>query len=201
MNTQAERAAQKKYRKALEKCLDDLAYAKAYIPLYNEITVQKDTYRHFNCFYFSAVAVFNDLITRSCRVLDKHKDAVGFWYLFKCEGPKILDLLSERQISIKDICSLAEKLKKVRDKVHFHHDKARIINPDQAWKEADIKWDVFCQTLGEIFVLLVSLYEQDFDDIYRIDDYRAHEVKLVYDACKASGNFKKIFMPCIRHDD
>lgn len=189
-----------RYGNVLEKCLQDLYHIKTNITIYNRIVSKEDTFEHFNFFYFVSISLFNDILSRSIRLLDKHKDSANFWYIERIKYKDIKNFLKSKILSIEDIEKLSNKLIHVRDKVHFHLDRDAILNPNEIWDEANIIGESLKNTIESIFEILIHLYKLEFSENYTYFDYDGNEINLIYDACIKSGNFKKIFTPFLLHN-
>ena len=89
-------------------------------------------------FRICAFALRNDLYAAAYRAFDSHKDAVSFWYVKNIAPKEFSKALVDSKISIERIEKLSEKLKPIRDRVHFHVDRRDLTDPNKAWKDADL---------------------------------------------------------------
>jgi hypothetical protein len=96
-----------------------------------------------------------DLQIRLIRILDESRDTSSFWYLCRCEPRKValnIDLAKLRKFSA--------RLKKVRDKVFVHIDKAAVFDPRAIYEEADIKGSEIVETVENVWRVLNRLYKE-----------------------------------------
>jgi DNA-dependent RNA polymerase auxiliary subunit epsilon len=201
MQNSSEENTVRRYRKVLTQCLHDLSYIKSNIILYNQIVTKEETFLHFNFFYFSAVALYNDTLTRSMRLLDKNRESSNFWYIKNIKEIEIRKYLDENNMSFENIIILSDKLIHIRNKIHFHVDKNGVLNPPKEWAGANIIGDFFMNTTDDICKILSYLYNIEFCEKYILYKYTGSEVDLIYDACRKSNNINKIFMPSVLHQE
>jgi|GEM_PF-2428561 len=112
-------------------------------------------------------AFFGDMLRNTINVLDKQSDAASFWYILKRDEIKSLRTYSEQKnILLED---LAGKLKHVRDKVFFHHDKNGVLDTKKIWQEADIVGKDVGEAIQYLFSILKELYEKVMKKSYNFD--------------------------------
>ena len=183
-----------RYREATKRNLYEIAHAllefKA-LTVFDNYTDGKDIFIHGESYLtISEKALFNDMISHAIKVLeiDKSDDTSTFWYILNADLSAFKKLNNYSEAKIDSLKELAEKLKHVRDKTHFHLDKNGILNPSKIWKEADIKGKELEEGLKYLFPLLCELYRIIFSKsfLYNPDDYDGKDLIKILDFANSS---------------
>ena len=126
----------------------------------------------------------NDLYAGAYRAFDKHQDSASFWYI-KNIAPELIDVAAkESNISISEIERLAEKLKPIRDQVHFHVDRSVLDNPSRPWEEADLTGDEFIWLTESSHELLRIAFKNLTGSDSPIPEYHGEDIELIIRAYK-----------------
>lgn len=129
-------------------------------------------------------ALQNDIYAGAHRALDKHQDSAAFWYIKNIAPKRIESAAKEAKVSIPEIERLAEKLKPIRDQVHFHVDRSTLDNPSKPWKEADLTGNEFIWlTESAHEVLRIAMLQLTGTDS-QIPDYNGDDIELIIRAYK-----------------
>ncbi len=166
-----------RYQLALKRNIDEVLRA-ILLRAYNAI-IEQEIYGRVIVLLSSANALFNDLIARAIKVLDKGRSSSTFWYLYNYRRNDIDKLLENSGSSIASIDTLASKLKIVRNKTHFHIDKRDVMSPKAVWERAAIQGDELKNGLIILYDVLKALHYEEFhsdgfpleydaDDVHRI---------------------------------
>ncbi|MDO8675350.1 MAG: hypothetical protein Q7K71_04455 [Candidatus Omnitrophota bacterium] len=160
-----------RYQKAIQRNIDSIFHALwewKTIEAFEQYVEGKRIYvLGQNFFKIMPVAFFGDMLRNAINVLDKHSDVASFWYILEVGEIKSLEIYSEQKIdSLKD---LAGKLKHIRDKVFFHHDKNGVLDTKKIWKEADIVGKDVGEAIQYLFSILKELYEKVMKKQYHSD--------------------------------
>jgi hypothetical protein len=174
-----------RYGRSLERLLHELKWAISERNAYNELC--RLTPYSLDFFSYALVAINNDMISHTIKALDKHKDTSSFFYIYRCEPKKVTKELKSRELSISEIETLAEKIKTVRDKTHFHIDKDRVFSPKDVWKEANIKGKEFNKVIEGIWFALSALYEEHFSEPFYQLIYDAGDIEPLLNLVEKSG--------------
>jgi hypothetical protein len=174
----------KTYQAALKRNLTELVIAKLEFDAYREIG-DKLLLNFFDSFFTLAQdALFNDMIAHMIKVLDQNYQSTTFWYIFRCRSKEAKEFIKRENIDFMAIYDLAEKLKTIRDKTHFHIDKKGVKDPKVVWKTANIKYDEFPENIESIYKILNHLHIKEFDfefEIPKIEDLQ-YIINTVVDA-------------------
>jgi len=133
----------------------------------NQTTALKNLLKHdqpmssnfFRVVYYS---LYDSRILHLIKVLDEHRDSVGFWYLYKFLKPEIKGFCESENLKIDDLELLTKKLKHIRDKTHFHIGKKEVVDPGQVWKDASLTGDFINNTGEGLFKIIMLLFEHKF---------------------------------------
>jgi len=129
-------------------------------------------------------ALQNDMYAGAHRALDKHRDSASFWYILNIAQKLVSDAAEKAGIQITEVERLSDKLRSIRDKVHFHVDKAVLDNPNKPWVDADMTGNEFIwltESTHEILRrVLFSLTGED----YPIPEYHGEDIELIMRAYK-----------------
>lgn len=183
------------YEKAIESNLNKVAHAlfelKALIAFDNYIEKNSIFICGASFFEISKKALYNDMFRHAINVLeiDKARDSVTFWYILRTGEIKIKTLKSYSLEKTDSLKVLAEKLKHIRDKVHFHIDKDGILDSDKIWLEADIKANVLREGLQYLFSILDELYRAVFNKpvLFHPDDYNGEDLAKLLNLSGSNG--------------
>ena len=127
------------------------------------------------------------MVAHAIKVLDKHKDASSFWYLYRCNQKEFNSLLIKFGLPFEDIENLTEKLFKIRNKTHFHIDKMGVFDPSEIWKEAAIKGSFFNSVMEGIWEVLKELHISAFRKPFIQPIYDGDDVRTIIEAVKKAG--------------
>jgi hypothetical protein len=161
------------YYAVLKRNLNELVIAKLEFEAYREIGDKLLLNFYDSFFTLAQDSLFNDMVAHMIKVLDRNSQSTTFWYIFRCKAKEIKNFIRENDIVFMDIYDLAEKLKIVRDKTHFHIDKKGVKNPKAVWAEADITYDELEYNMNSLYKILNWLHVKAFDfdfEIPKIDD-------------------------------
>jgi len=103
----------------------------------------------------AAPALQADLQIRLIRILEDSGETSSFWYLYRCEPHNVAT-----DIDMPVLRRFSDRLKKVRDKVFVHIDKAAVFDPEAIYQEVDIKWREIVDALESLWRALNRLYEE-----------------------------------------
>ena len=175
-----------RYYRALIRNLHEVRFCLSHRNAVNAI-VEVAPKTSWSFFSYAYLALYDDMVAHAIKVLDKHKDASSFWYLYRCNQKEFGSLLKKSDLQFEDIENLTERLFKIRDKTHFHIDRMGVFDPSAIWKEADIKGSFFNSVMEGIWEVLkelhISAYRKSFiQPIYDGDDVRA-----IIEAVKKAG--------------
>jgi hypothetical protein len=165
-----------KLTKAIEKVLLELNNCILERRAYNKFISLK-TAHGLDFFRICAYALKNDIYAGAYRAFDRHKDAVSFWNIRNIAPEEFAKAASDSKIDIKDLEKLAEKLKPIRDRVHFHVDRRDLQGPNDAWKDADMTGNEFnCLTEKAHKILRIMYLELTGQDS-TIPDYIGEDIE------------------------
>jgi hypothetical protein len=116
-------------------------------------------------------ALFNDMIRRAIKVLDKNQESATFWYINRCDSKTVRSIIKAKSYDLNFLEVVANKLKLIRDKKHFHIDKNGVLDPKSVWKKADLKGKDFGRALEELFDILKCLYNIRFSKEFPLPEY------------------------------
>jgi len=175
-----------RYYRALKRNLHEVRFCLSHRNAVNAI-VEVAPKTSWSFFSYAYLALYNDMVAHAIKVLDKHKDASSFWYLYRCNQKEFGLLLKKFELPFEDIENLTEKLLKIRDKTHFHIDKKEVFDPSAIWKEADIKGSFFNSVMEEIWKVLKELHISAFRKPFIQPTYGGDDVRAIIEAVKKAG--------------
>lgn len=138
-------------------------------------------------FTLSHDALFNDVVARAIKVLDKNQDSATFWDLYNCDPKTIDSFLKDKSYDLKSLEYMADKLIHVRNKTHFHIDKKGVLNPKTIWKEANINGDDFRKALEHVFDILQYLRKTHLGKELAMPEYNGSDVTQIITVAKREG--------------
>ena len=135
-------------------------------------------------FRVSAYALQNDLYAGAHRALDSHKDAVSIWYIRNLAPDAFAEAALEVKIGISELEKLIEKLKPIRDRVHFHVDRRDLLEPSSAWEDADITGDEFISLTENAHEILRLMYLNLTGEDKGVPEYYGEDIKEILTSYK-----------------
>lgn len=123
---------------AIQRNFDEISDALLKITAHDQLCRTEISYCGPSFLLIAMDALVNDAFAHAIRVLDKHKDAASFWYILKCEEKAVRKAAKSAGVDIQQLEELSEKLRMVRTKTHFHIDREAVVDPEAAWKEANL---------------------------------------------------------------
>ncbi len=170
-----------KLRSAIEKVLLELNNCILKRRAYNKFISLK-TAHGLDFFRICAYALQNDLYAGAHRAFDMHKDATSFWYLKNIAPKEFAKAVSDSKIEMKDLEKLAEKLKPIRDRVHFHADRRDLKEPTKAWNDADLTGNEFISLTENAHEILRVMYLELTGQDRAIPDYFGDDIEKIITA-------------------
>lgn len=138
-------------------------------------------------FRLSYDALFNDMIAHAIKVLDKDPQSATFWYLYRCEKGAIDSFARQRSYDIKSLELLADRIKHIRDKTHFHIDKKGVFDPSDVWNTAGITGNELGQALETVLDILQHLHEIHLRKKFPIPEYDGSDATRIISAAQKEG--------------
>lgn len=135
-------------------------------------------------FRVSAYALQNDLYAGAHRAFDSHKDAVSIWYVRNLAPEDFAASAEEANIEIPELERLAEKLKPIRDRVHFHVDRRDLLEPSNAWEDANMTGDEFISLTENAHEILRLMYLKLTGENKTIPEYFGEDIKDIISSYK-----------------
>ena len=174
----------KTYRAALQRNLNELVIAELEFDAYYEISNTVLLNFPDSFFWLAQTALFNDMVAHMIKVLDQNSQSATFWYIFRYKSKETKEFIKKERIDFMEIYDVAEKLKVVRDKTHFHIDKNSVRDPKMIWSTADLTYDSLQRNMESVYKVLNHLYTKEFDSQFpkpEIDDLQ-YIIKAAADA-------------------
>src|SRR3990170_3943715 len=97
-----------------------------------------DSHHTVDFFRLAYDALFNDMIAHAIKVFDRHKDSTAFWYIYRFSEEEINKYIKKKGFDLNNLDIVADKLKIIRDKTHFHIDRIGVLRPEDVWKSANL---------------------------------------------------------------
>lgn len=144
------------------------------------------SYRTPDFFTIAYHALFDDSLSRIIRVLDRNPKSATFWRLRKQKKRKIESYAKANAIDLGEIEDLADKLKIIRDKVHFHIDWQEVPNFQKPFRDANISEQVFDRVLDNLSSILSYLYKENGADP-SVGKFSSKEAEEIVRTAKARG--------------
>jgi hypothetical protein len=176
----------RRYGRALKRNIYELhnalSYRNAYIALQSIVPVS-----NWSFFSYASSALYDGIFFHAIKVFDRDKDSASFYYIRNCKRTVVDNALYRQKLSIEQIETISTKLKTIRDKTHFHIDKKFVIDPEAAWKKADLTGTYLSGVADRLWLVLNDLHILHFNQPSGYELYRAADVKNVIDVVRKSG--------------
>jgi hypothetical protein len=135
-------------------------------------------------FRICALALRNDIFAGAHRAFVKHQDATSFWYIQNIAEKEFAKAADDSDIVIKDLAKLAEKLKPIRDRVHFHVDRRDLKEPNNVWNDANLTGNEFIFLTKNAHEILRIMYLNLYGEDRPIPDYFGDDIEKIINAYK-----------------
>lgn len=179
-----ERLKNQRYGRAIIRNLHELLRSLSYRNAYNGLCmIVPET--NWSFFSYASLVLYDGIFSHTIKVLDKHRDAASFFYLYNCNSKAIEVELIKNGLNFTEINTLADKLYKVLDKTHFHIDKQAVFSPDTVWTDADITSNFLNRITDKLWLVLNSIYTSHFGREFGQPIYDAHDIKDIIEAVKS----------------
>jgi hypothetical protein len=83
-------------------------------------------------------ALFNDYVAHCIKVFEKSRHAASFWDIHHRHKHSIEAIARSKGVNLKHLETVTEKLKKIRNKTHFHIDIAGVLDAKAVWWKAGL---------------------------------------------------------------
>ena len=142
-------------------------------------------------FVIADQALYNDMVASAIRIFDDHKEAASLWYIIRCNEAAAQKAAKACNVDIDELRKIVPKLRRIRDKTHFHIDKRTVENPSQVWGDADISGEEFTKALHAAALLLAKIkqdvYGEELDQLTPYDGSDVKQIIAVYAASKRTA--------------
>lgn len=170
-----------RYGRSIKSNLFELHRSLSYRNAYN-IFIERTPSSHWSFFSYASLALHDGIFSHAMKVLDKHRDTVSFFYLYKCNSELIENELLLVDVKMEEIELISDKLNKIRNKTHFHIDKNAVFDPNKIWVEANITGDAFNNVMDNLWIVLNKLYVIEFKENFGQPIYDGKDIVSIIDA-------------------
>lgn len=175
----------KTYHAALKRNLNELVIAELEFDAYREIGNKLLLNFPDSFFWITQTALFNDMVAHMIKVLDQNSQSATFWYIFRYKSKEAKEFIKKEHINFMEIYDIAEKLKVVRDKTHFHIDKKGVKKPKLIWSAADLTYDDLQKNMEAVYKILNHLHIKEFD--FEFSKPEIHDLQYIIQAAADTG--------------
>ena len=103
-------------------------------------------------------ALFNDYIAHAIKVLELNiKRTASFWALYNYNPGPVDAFAQSRRIDLASLKQVAEKLRVIRNKTHFHIDADRVFDPKAVWNDAGLTGRALSKAVDDVWDILNHL--------------------------------------------
>src|SRR5262245_21537267 len=102
-------------------------------------------------------AFFNDYVAHSIKVFDRNKQSTSFWYIHRTNAKPVSAAARKHAVSLSALSDVSDKLKKIRDRTHFHIDSQGVLDPQAIWRDADLRGKELAQAVDGAWLILLDL--------------------------------------------
>lgn len=141
----------------------------------------------WNFFRVAYNALFNDMLAHCMRVLDRNQQSASFWYLYHCEQKVVDQFVKEMGIDWSLVEAMADKLKHVRDKTHFHVDRDAVKSPQAVWKTAEIKAVDLATCFDSLWRIVEFLHVRLYELPPSVPSYDGTDATRIVQAAQKAG--------------
>lgn len=178
------------YRNTLNRLLGEVSLAidedKAYWSLY-DCEINSRTSFLALAFY----ALSNDALSHAIKVFELGRECFSYWKIEAMKRSEIATFAETNNINLKQLHKLAEKLKSVRNKTHFHIDELGVPNAQKVWISANITKKEFEGGLHDVNAILAHLYKCEFGADYKyFSSYDGADVAKIVELAHKAGVVK-----------
>lgn len=142
---------------ALSRTFAEISNATLKLIAYNALCKEKITFSGMSFFVIAQHALYNDMIAHAIRVLDEHRDVAAFWYIHKCHPRSVETGIVKAGLDIQAVRATSAKLRHIREKTHFHIDRATVHSSARVWQNAGVTGDEFSTMLKVIAEVLSDI--------------------------------------------
>ena len=180
------------YKEAIKRSFNEISTAK-YMKNAIDGLALANSMHTLDFFYLAATSLKSDIMTRLFKVyeISRRKDQPrNIWYIKKQDSVRFQELIDEFSISNPKLEEISKKLKRIRDKAHFHIDYEFINNTQEVWKMAGLRPEEIDYLLISAFNILRALVEEVTGEKTELIDYDGSDGK------KIILSYKKEYPDC-----
>jgi hypothetical protein len=141
----------------------------------------------FELFGYVWMALFNDRVARAARVLDRHPDAHGYWYIIEKKPAEAEAALARHEIDNARLDDLSKRLKVVRDGTVAHIDRRSLIDPKSVWRDAGITYKHLQMGLISVRRVVGGIYLAHHGHRFEVPEYDRKKTCSILEAAKQAG--------------
>lgn len=150
-----------KYQRALSRNLNEVRDAWFELRTLFAIDFAHHPFPNASFFHVVRRALFSSSIGHLLKLLDRHKDATSFWYIYKFKKAEIEAQPANKE-RIKKLEDLAKPLRYIRDKTHFHIDGRFVGEPQKVWDKANVTYKEIHDALLDMLRILQPLLKNEY---------------------------------------
>jgi hypothetical protein len=150
---------------------------------YNAICRANITYARMSFFVVASHALHNDMVSHAIRALDEHRDSASFWYVKRCNERATTLAARAAGIDLATLKCTSTKLRRIREKTHFHVDRDAVANPAHVWQTAGVTGDEFNGALRAVAAIMSGVKVNVFGgEPLDVTEYDGSDVKRIVKA-------------------
>ncbi|MCA9233021.1 MAG: hypothetical protein KDA57_20410 [Planctomycetales bacterium] len=146
-----------KYKKAIGRNLAELQWVIIHRTTLQGIEQAKPVYHYF--LHSAYTGLFNDYVAHCLKVFDLSIGSASFWYIYRTHEKRVKDFGKASGIDVDELQVVAQRLKHIRDKTHFHIDPEGVLDPKAIWRQADITGKRLAQAVDAVWKILTHLQQ------------------------------------------
>ena len=171
------------FAKALERNRYKLAFAIANTSIVSAMGRSK-TAHSFDFFRLAMMALHYDRVARAAKVFDRTRGVAGYFYLVK-RKPDALKGTSATDLAQLEV--VADGIKHIRNKTHFHLDQVGVLNPAAVWRKANITESQFRSALVTAAAVLDQMYRAEFGYAFAPPEFDTQNVRKIMRLAEEAG--------------
>jgi hypothetical protein len=148
---------------------------------------------HIGFIGFTYRALVNDALSCLIRILDIDSKSFSFWTINNRFRQTVQMVCNKQNIDPSRIGKLRDRLRKARNKLHFHIDKEYAANPDDLWLELAITHEEMFEIATDLANVVGSILLEQYSFPANLSRYEAADVRPILECLneRGLGNFTK----------
>ncbi len=172
---------------AFKRCLSELQRCIYYFRIVQILDEEPRNTIGIDFLALARIAFYDQMVAHAIKVFDRDSKSVTYWQIAQNHADKVGDIEVRLSFSSQEVRRIAEGLRLIRSKTHFHIDRVSVINPTKIWKDAGVTWDDIERLAKFGYAVVEAVYFKQFGLKKPLQDYYGNDLREIMKLADANG--------------